>query len=114
MARPIVKKRIDELLKERDRQFLVDKKFVIDRLKKIAEDEKGTALEVKALELLGKSMGLWSERIDLTTGNHAADADAAWAKRKKKIISEDKEEAILLGILNERKELEDEQEDTQN
>ena len=114
LERPLVKKRIDELLKKRDRQFLVDKKFVVERLKKIAIEKQGTALELKALEHLGKYLGIWTEKIDLSTGDHAKTADEAWAKRKLKIIRDEPDEAILLGILNERSELKDEQEEVKD
>lgn len=108
----LIQTRIEELRKWRDREFLVDRKFVIENLRKIAEEEKDTPQKVKALELLGKTLGLFEEKISISKDEHAQIAEEAWRKRVKKIREnkEDEVEAIKLGILQEREEINNETE----
>jgi len=112
LERSIIQRRIDELVKQRDKEFLVDRKFVIEELRKIAEAEKDSAQKVKALELLGKHLGLFEERISISKDRHAQIADDVWKKREKQIMANEQEriEAIKLGIIAEQEEMKNEAE----
>lgn len=110
MKRTQVIARINELREQRDREFLVDRKFVIEELRKVAEDAKDTPQKVKALELLGKHLGLFEEKYTITNDQHARAADEAWSKREKDILGDEvaTSEAVKLGIIT-AKRLEEEE-----
>lgn len=102
LEREIIKKRITELLEQRDREFLLDKKFVVDGLKRIAIEQKGKPGEIRAFELLGRSIGAFDDKqVQEIGAGHAKLADDAWAIRKKHIAKHEPKEAKLLGIVNE-------------
>lgn len=58
---PKIKKRINELLEERNNEILVDKLWVIKNLKEMAEKSQSEMAKIKAVELLGKTMSMFSE-----------------------------------------------------
>lgn len=63
LRNPKVKAHISDLIHERDADTALDKVFVIEKLKKvIKETEKNYNPHLKALELLGKHLGMFSEK----------------------------------------------------
>ena len=58
---PKVKKRINELIEERNNEILVDKLWEIKKLKTMAESANSDMAQIKAIELLGKTMNIFSE-----------------------------------------------------
>ena len=74
MKKDTVQKYMDNLMFERKQVSHMDEKFVTDHLKEAALRNKGTTVGVRALELLGKSLGMFKERqiIEDSTGHRAS------------------------------------------
>ncbi len=66
--KPMVQKRLAEIRKELDKKEIVTVAYVVEKLKREAEDlsETGSAgSRVKALELLGKHAGMFTEKLEI-------------------------------------------------
>lgn len=81
--RPTVKARIDELLKDRNREFFADKKYVLDNLKAIVAANGPTSkLSVDALHLIGKEIGMFVQKIENTESEqHSKAVKKIWDAR---------------------------------
>lgn len=102
LSEPNVRARIDELMKERHDTPVVDKFWVLKKIKKIVDDCDGKPqFQLKALELLGKHLGLFAETITLDEHKDAADvAQSAFENRKKLILFKNKLEEEKVGESN--------------
>lgn len=62
---------LEQMLFDRQNRQVMDEAFVVDMLKDAALKNKGTTVGIRALELLGKSMGIFKDRqiIDDPTGH---------------------------------------------
>ena len=70
LAKPHIRKRIAEAILERSERLKLDADWVVSQLEKEATDQSnGSAVRVRALELLGKHLGIFSSReLFLKTG----------------------------------------------
>jgi len=74
--RPVVRDYMEAMILDRQESKNLDEKFVTDMLKDIAVSKKGSSTSVRALELLGKHMGMFKDRIQVDDpGGRRATAD---------------------------------------
>jgi len=73
-----VQKRLQALILDRDMEAIVDKKFVIDLLKKTSLEKYGTQIGIKATELLGKHLGLFADKHIIQNEEHIKAAEEVW------------------------------------
>jgi len=68
LVHPLVKPLIEERLKEKRERMAIDEDYVIQRLMRLAEDQEknGPSNAIRALELLGKHLGLFKERQEIS------------------------------------------------
>ena len=62
-----VRKAIQEAIEHRKKQFVanIDREYLLEKMKEIAENEaEKTSDRLKALELLGKALGIFTEKIE--------------------------------------------------
>jgi hypothetical protein len=80
---PAIKSRIDGLLKDRNREFFADKKFVLDNLKAIvAKNGLSSKLSLDALNLIGKEIGMFVTKIETNDSEqHSKATQDIWKKR---------------------------------
>ena len=85
LEREHVQKRLQELILERQLDVLLDEKFVIDLLKRTAIEQFGKNVGVKALELLGKKLAMWTDKqiID-ETKDYREQAERIWNEHLRK------------------------------
>jgi DNA-binding ferritin-like protein (Dps family) len=85
LEKELVQARMQALILERQTDVLLDERFVIDMLKKTAIEKFGTAAGVRALELLGKKLAMFTDKqiID-DTKSYREQADAAWEDHLKR------------------------------
>lgn len=96
-----VRKRIKELIDERNQQIVVDQLWVVKSLKDLARKSATDSVKVRALELLGKHLDLFTERHVLEDASAPAElAKAAFERSRAR---------ILKGNFGKREEQEDEQ-----
>lgn len=75
---------ITKLRKEMDNQLIVDKLWVIQKLKKLAEKAESESIQLRATEKLGETMDMFGSRVIETDEREdpAKIASAAFEKRK--------------------------------
>ena len=63
LAKPHIKKRLAEAILERSERLQIDADWVVSQLEKEAADQSNSSVvRVRALELLGKHLGIFSSR----------------------------------------------------
>ena len=63
LAKPHIKKRLAEAILERSERLQIDADWIVSQLEKEATDQSNSsAVRVRALELLGKHLGIFSPR----------------------------------------------------
>jgi hypothetical protein len=82
LNRPSVQARIEEMRRHKEYESICDRHFVLEELKKIVTTNSGTPQAVKALELLGKHINLFSENVNINVGDQASVADEVWKRRQ--------------------------------
>ena len=76
LAKPHIKKRLAEAIFERSERLRIDADWVVSRLEKEARDQSNSAaVRIRALELLGKHLGIFSGEMPVanTTSTQFAD-----------------------------------------
>jgi hypothetical protein len=89
---PKVKKRIKQLVSQRDEMIVVDKHWVLKKLKEIVDGNEGRpSVQLKALDMLAKSVKLYGDDVDSENNNtNAAQLmQATFEKRKEMMIKTD-------------------------
>lgn len=94
MSSIIVKEYIAELRSGKDIAEDVDRSYVIKRLKSMAESAEGEPTKLKAIELLGKTLGMFSDKQqeEDEKSNPAMIAKNAFRDRMKVITKEQQDE----------------------
>lgn len=94
LDRPHVRSRFEMLIMERNTEFKVDQKFVIDILKRTAIERFGTSQGVRAAELLGKTLNMFVETHVVEDSNKFGDTlEEIWnAKKEGKVLTFDQSE----------------------
>ena len=97
MRNPKVQKRIAELMDERANSKIIDKTFVVLELKRIVEetkiDKKNYNPQLKALELLGKYVGMFNNEIETKVQEDAGNvAEDIFKKRRDSTLKLHKKE----------------------
>jgi hypothetical protein len=62
LKREKIQDRMQQMILDRQDGLSLDEAFVIDNLKRIVKDKPGSTQAVRALELLGKKMGMWIDK----------------------------------------------------
>lgn len=93
LANPKVKDRIKQLVDERDCQVVIDKFFVKNGLKTLAQTAENENTKVKAFELLGKELGMFVNKDELKiTEDPGEIAKLAFKRRLELKVLNNKEE----------------------
>jgi hypothetical protein len=97
MREPKIKARIAELIEEKDAQIVIDRTYVREKLKQVVEETgKGQHYNahLKALELLGKDLGLFSgDKEDALNSKDSGEvANEIFTRRKARILETRKKE----------------------
>jgi hypothetical protein len=95
-SRPRVKVFLDSARLEKIGDGEVSGEFVISRLKNIAQNGTGAA-QVRSLELLGKTLGLFVDVVETNASDHATQADMVF---KHRIASEGGENVLPFRFSN--------------
>jgi hypothetical protein len=90
LARKPVQTRIRAMMDERDNTPVVDKLWIIQKLKQIIEDnDKNATAQIRALELLGKHYGIFADKqIIEDYRDPGVIAKEAFERSKKKLLEE--------------------------
>ena len=77
LSKPHIKKRLVEAIRERSERLQIDGDWVVSQLEKEATDQSNTsAVRVRALALLGKHLGIFSDRKQVRLASTTLFADA--------------------------------------
>jgi hypothetical protein len=89
MQNPRVKKRISELISGRDTEVTFDRTYVRSHLKRIVEEsDKNSNAKIKALELLGKDLGMFGKEDGIIDNKDpSAIAKQIFENRKARLLN---------------------------
>ena len=77
LAKPHVRKRLDEAIMARSERLRIDADWVLSRLEHEAQgQDNSAAVRVRALELIGKHLGIFSDRKQVLIASRTLFADA--------------------------------------
>ena len=92
IVHPLLKPLIEERLKEKRERMVVEEDYIIQGLMRIARDNEETSPQnaIRALELLGKHLGLFKERTEIS----GPDGEAIAYKQQIQEVADDFTSAI--------------------
>jgi phage terminase small subunit len=109
LANPKIKRVLNESISDREKSVQVDKYWVVEKLKKIVlqNEDKNYPNQLKALELLGKYLGMFSDKVVIGEEKNIVEAARnVFAKRKAEIEKqkEDDERKKIMSVFSTLKE----------